>query len=111
MPKLTKKNINVHDLHIAVKALHINLFVFIFYACTNNAKCLEVHFFKSTNMRQHPTGMVSCSKYDHKNKFCLYISYHKQGRNVCIQFWKFPESIFTAAMKLGQSNIFSSVCQ
>ena len=59
----------------------------------------------------HPTGIVSCSKYDHKNKFCLHISCRKQGQNVCVQFWKFPESIFTATMKLGQSNIFSSVCQ
>ena len=39
VPKLTKKKINIHDLHIAVKALHIS------YACTNNAK--HKHF-KST---------------------------------------------------------------
>ena len=39
VPKLTKKKINIHDLHIAVKALHIS------YACTNNAK--RKHF-KST---------------------------------------------------------------
>ena len=38
-----KKKINVHDLHIAVKALHININSY-FMLVQNNAKCLEAHF-------------------------------------------------------------------
>ena len=37
----------------------------------------------------HPTGMVSCSKYDHKNKFCLYISCRKQGEMFAYSFGSF----------------------